>query len=115
MLANSAALTCLFDIKNKENVLWVKECEEAFRNISWNSPALVIVDDNLREISASEFIRRLISQNAFINVAVMSELPEKQFHKTYEGLGVLAQLPPQPSRQDILALLDKCHQVSLPI
>lgn len=90
------------------------DCPEALQKVSRHKPSLVIVDENLRGMPALEFIRRLFSQDAFVNVAVMSNLPEEEFHEAYEGLGILAQLPPRPGRREAQELLAKYRQVALP-
>lgn len=95
-------------------IMQAGECAQALEKISQDKPGLVIVDENLRGATALEFIRQLVSQDAFINVAVMSSLPEEVFHEIYEGLGILAKLPSRPGRKEALELLAKYRQVALP-
>lgn len=96
------------------SLLQAGECAQALEKVSEDKPGLVIVDESLRGTSALEFIRQIVNLDAFVNVAVMSGLPEEAFHETYEGLGVLAQLPPRPGRKEALELLAKYRQVALP-
>jgi CheY-like chemotaxis protein len=106
--ANSLAAEC------GGPLLRAGECAEALQKVSSHKPGLVIVDEHLRDGTALEFIRQLVNLNAFVNVAVMSGLPEDRFHEAYEGLGVLAQLPPRPGRREAADLLAKYRQVALP-
>jgi CheY-like chemotaxis protein len=112
--ANSLHFADSLSAECGELILRAGDCPEALQKVSHDKPGLVIVDENLRGISALEFIRQLMTLNAFINVAVMSSLPDEEFHQAYEGLGVLAQLPSLPGRQDAAELVAKYRQVALP-
>jgi hypothetical protein len=49
--------------------------------------------------------------NAFIQTAVVSRLSHDAFHEASEGLGVLAQLPPAPGRDDARRILEMLRQL----
>ena len=66
---------------------------------------LVIVDEQLDDMSGIEFIRHLITVNPLANTALVGAQPEEEFHEVTEGLGVLLQLPRQPTNQDAETLL----------
>jgi DNA-binding NarL/FixJ family response regulator len=80
--------------------------DQALFGILSTSPDLVILDEKADGAPDFEFIRRVINRNAFINFAVVSRLPEKEFHETSEGLGVLMQLPTNPGLPEAGALLE---------
>jgi hypothetical protein len=52
-------------------------------------------------------VKELLMVNALVNTAVASPLPEEEFHNASEGLGVLAQLPAIPSKNDAADLVQK--------
>jgi DNA-binding NarL/FixJ family response regulator len=97
----------------QEPLLRASHGQEALEKVSRHKPGLVIVDEHLQDGPALEFLRRLIALDAFVNVAVISDLPAEQFHEAYEGLGVLAQLPLRPGMQDATGLLSSYRQVAI--
>ncbi len=71
---------------------------------------LVIVDEQLDDISGIEFVEQFVKVNPLANTAIVGSLPEAEFHEATEGLGVLMQLPPRPQERDaenLLAILAK--------
>jgi CheY-like chemotaxis protein len=79
---------------------------------------LVIVDEQLEDMSGIEFVRRLITVNPLANTAIVGALTEENFHEVTEGMGVLMQLPRQPTEQDaetLLALLAKISGLMQPL
>lgn len=78
---------------------------------------LVIVDEQLEDMSGIEFVRRLITVNPLANTAIVGALTEEDFHEATEGMCVLMQLPRQPTEQDaetLLALLAKISGLMQP-
>gem|GEM_PF-237189 len=73
---------------------------------------LVIVDEQLEDMSGLEFINRLVKVNPLANTALVGALPEEEFHESTEGLGVLLQLPRQPGEQDAETLLAALNKIS---
>ena len=73
---------------------------------------LVVVGQSLVDASPVECITRLIRQNALINCALISATEQNAFHEATEGLGILMQLPPNPSANDAAVLLDKIESLS---
>jgi DNA-binding response OmpR family regulator len=89
-------------------VKWYHSAAAALEAVVEAAPDLMVVDENLAETGALSFLRRLMAINAMIHTAVASSLTPDRFHETYEGLGVLMQLPPEPDRssaQDLLVRL----------
>jgi len=66
---------------------------------------LVIVDEQLDDMSGVDFVKQLVKVNPLANTAIVGSLPDAEFHEVTEGLGVLMQLPPQPGERDAEALL----------
>jgi hypothetical protein len=88
---------------------WAHERAQALDHIAAWRPDLVVVDEYVGYLTNLEFIRQIIGVDAFAHTAAVSRLPRKTFHEIAEGLGVLAQLPPQPGVLDaerLLALLE---------
>jgi len=74
-------------------------------------PDLVVIDIDLPDDQPLDLVSRLLTVNAMVNTAVVSGLPDAEFHEAAEGLGVLARLPVAPSRDDAVELLEKLHKV----
>ena len=87
----------------------------ALAAVGREAPDLVIIDDQLRDLSAMELIKRILETNAFVNTAVVTSLGEEEFHAAYEGLGVLDHLPPRPGRSEALGLARKLKELTAPL
>jgi DNA-binding response OmpR family regulator len=91
-------------------IQWAHDSETAFSKVASHPPDLVIVDAYIGEVNGLDWIRRLISVNAFIQTAAVSRLTHEDFHETSEGLGIMVQLPPRPGKTDarrVLAIISK--------
>lgn len=75
-------------------------------------PHLVIVDSRPPEIGAMDLVREVIRANAMVNTAVISPLPESDFHTQSEGLGVLCRLPVEAGKEEVSDLLQKLRSVT---
>ena len=102
---------CLGNVPDVET-LWAHEGETALKKIAADSPDLVIVDEAVGEVSGLEWIRRLMGVNAFVPAAAVSSLSHEMFHEASEGLGIMAQLPPQPGESEAEQLLKTLHQLT---
>ncbi|MHC1700420.1 MAG: hypothetical protein AB9900_05485 [Humidesulfovibrio sp.] len=67
-------------------------------------PAFVVLDEGLRGGPPLELAKKLIQVNAMVNIVVVSPLPPEDFHEASEGLGLLAQVPVNPTAADGAAL-----------
>ncbi len=74
---------------------------------------LVIVDEQLDDMSGIEFVKQLVMVNPLANTTIVSSLTDEDFHEATEGLGVLMQLPPHPGEKDAEALLAILAKISL--
>ena len=66
---------------------------------------LVIVDEQLDDMSGIDFVKKLVAINPLANTAIVGSQPDEVFHEDTEGLGVLMQLPPHPTKKDADQLL----------
>lgn len=69
-------------------------------------PALMIIDQQVQGREALEIARGVLAVNAFVNLALISPMQPARFHQISEGLGVLAQLPPDPGAEQVERLLE---------
>ena len=74
---------------------------------------LVIVDEQLDDMSGIEFVKQLVMVNPLANTTIVSSLTDEDFHEATEGLGVLMQLPPHPGKKDAEDLLAILAKISL--
>jgi DNA-binding response OmpR family regulator len=78
------------------------------------APALVAADEGLPDFTALELVYKLLGIDANIQAAVVSSLPEEEFHAKSEGLGVLARLPQFPGERDGRELMAKLDSLRNP-
>lgn len=71
---------------------------------------LVITDETLTDMTGRELVEQVIMTSPMTSCAPVSTLSADEFHETYEGFGVLMQLPPNPdaeSGETLVAILKK--------
>lgn len=73
---------------------------------------LVILDEMIDGRPALDAAKDIIMKNAFVYLAIVSDLPHDSFHDMAEGLGILAQLPSRPTETDFEALMRQWDAVS---
>ena len=71
---------------------WAANGQEALEEIPDNPFDLVVVNENIGDMTGIEFMRKLLMINPMINCAAVSSLAHEEFHEASEGLGVLMQL-----------------------
>jgi DNA-binding response OmpR family regulator len=79
---------------------------------------LVIVDEQLGDMSGIAFVKQLVKINPLVNSAIVSALTAEEFHEATEGLGVLMHLPREPRDKDaeaLLAILEKIGALLQPV
>ena len=82
------------------DVHWAHDDAAALERVAADTPDLVVVDATIGDTNGLDWIRRLVGVNAFVQTAVVSRLPHEAFHEAAEGLGIMAQLPPRPGKND---------------
>ena len=94
---------------------WAATGQEALEAISDNPVDLVIVNENIGDMTGIEFMKKLLPINPMINCAAVSPLAPEEFHEASEGLGVLVQLPVdpgEPEAEDLLKRLKKLKDLT---
>jgi len=84
---------------------------EALQLIQEHIFDLIIVDEELRDMTGLQLIRELIKVNPLIDCVAVSSLSEKDFHEASEGLGVLMRLPVNPQKKDADLLIKKLRKI----
>ena len=101
--------------KDDVELFWAATGQEALEAISDNPVDLVIVNENIGDMTGIEFMKKLLPINPMINCAAVSPLPPEDFHEASEGLGVLVQLPVDPGKleaEDLLKRLKKLKDLT---
>ena len=100
-------------LKQKDDVelSWAATGQEALEAISDNPVDLVVVNENIGDMTGIEFMKKLLSINPMINSAAVSLLAPEEFHEASEGLGVLMQLPVSPGKLDAENLLQRLNDL----
>jgi DNA-binding NarL/FixJ family response regulator len=93
------------------NLQWVVSAAEAVAAVRATAPQLVIIDHDLPDLGSLDLVQKLLLVNALVNTAVVSSLPEEEFHEASEGLGILGRLPEAPGKGDAVDLLSKLKKV----
>lgn len=93
-------------------VEWASSGGEALKLIVGAAPDLMILDEEEGEPPDFSLVRKIMRQNALINIVMIGRLPEKEFHEAAEGLGVLMQLPPKPGRPEAEALIARLAMIA---
>ena len=92
---------------------WADSGQSAIADVMKHPPLGVIIDENLLDMPGLDLVRRLLPINALINSVVISDSPPEAFHEASEGLGILAQLPPQPTPEDARTILARFKRMAL--
>lgn len=106
-----SALSSALEVGNRLTVEWADSREHALTLAAGKPPDLMIVDETPGGSADLELVRDIMHCNALINVAVISHLPEEEFHEAAEGLGVLMQLPPEAGAEEARAVLSRLNQM----
>ena len=93
-------------------VRWSGSLQAAVDAVRERRPDLVIVDARVDGQDGVVLCRNLLQVDAFVNLAVVSDLDDDAFHEAFEGLGLLGRLPPNPDPADFKFLLKHLADVS---
>ncbi len=93
-------------------ILRVPDGRSALREARRKRPLAVILEEELLDMPGRELVRALLPIHAFIHTAVMSGLSAEAFHRAFEGLGVMDQLPPLPRAADARRFLERLRTLS---
>jgi CheY-like chemotaxis protein len=89
----------------------VESAQAAVEAVGYSAPLLVVVDHQVGTVSGLEIVRHLLSVDAFVHTAVLSDLDDTAFHEQSEGLGILCKLPILPGRQETRDLIERFRQM----
>jgi two-component SAPR family response regulator len=100
-------------LKKEDDVqlTWAASGQEALESISGNPVDLAVINENIGDMTAIEFMKNLLSINPMITCAAVSSLSSEEFHEASEGLGVLMQLPVSPGTPDAENLLKRLYDL----
>ena len=94
--------------KNEDvELFWATNGKEALEKIPDNPVDLVVVNENIGDMTGIEFMKKLLPINPMINCSAVSTLAPEEFHEASEGLGVLMQLPVSPGEVEAKDLLKR--------
>ena len=74
---------------------------------------VVIVDEQLDDMSGIAFVKQLVKINPLVNTAIVGTLADHDFHEATEGLGVLMQLPADPGEKEARTLLGILEKIGV--
>ncbi|MBW2107250.1 MAG: hypothetical protein JRI36_01110 [Deltaproteobacteria bacterium] len=94
-------------------IRWVDSAEKATELAEKSPPELMVIDEPVDGLSNIRIARDIVMANPMLNLALVSALPTEIFHQATEGLGVAAQLPPWPKKEDALRLMETIEKICL--
>jgi len=109
-----ASLAAYLEEGQDVQVAWAKSGRAAIADLMKHPPLGVVIDEDLHDMTGLDLVRRLLPINALINTVVVSELPAEAFHEASEGLGIMAQLPPQPAPEHARTILARFKRMAPP-
>jgi DNA-binding response OmpR family regulator len=92
-------------------ISWSESGQTALDMIQDKGFQIVITDEYLSDMTGIQLIRKLIEINPMINCAAISTLPADEYHEQSEGLGLIMQLPAQPSKEDGQELFKRLNSI----
>ena len=92
-------------------VSWAESGIQALDTISEATIDLVVTDEKLEDMTGLELADKLLSVNPMVNCVAVSPLSPEEFHEASEGLGLMAQLPVQPGKEQAQELLSKLKKL----
>ena len=100
--------------KNRCVIGWDDSVEKARERASGTMPHLMVIDETVDGLSSLEIARQIVLTNPMINLALVSSLSPEDFHEASEGLGIVAQLPRCPGKDDASRLLKTLRSILSP-
>jgi len=72
---------------------------------------LIIADEQLSDMTGMELAKIVVRQSPMTSLALVSTLPDKDFHQSGEGLGILMQLSFEPGQDEAEKLIGSFKHV----
>ncbi|MCA1742425.1 MAG: hypothetical protein ABR542_00815 [Desulfonatronovibrio sp.] len=95
----------------KNDPLLAESVQEVLDIVPKQKPSLIIIDENLSGPETFKLIQNILSLDAMVNTAVLTDMDKKDFHEAGEGLGILMSLPLNPGKEDGRELISNLKQV----
>lgn len=92
-------------------LFWAGSGKKALNTALNTDVDLVITNENIGDMTALEFVGRLIAINPMINCATVSCLSSEKLHEVSEGLGLMAYLPVRPGKAHAEELLQRLKYI----
>jgi len=89
----------------------VETADEMLRLVRDDSPDLVILDEELKDINPLRLVITVLSINAMVNTAMITSMDAEMWHEKSEGLGMLPPLANPPTAADADSLLERLQAV----
>ncbi|NOX34651.1 MAG: hypothetical protein GXP56_13125 [Deltaproteobacteria bacterium] len=99
--------------EKKITAKWTDSAQNALLMFSKEKFDLFITHEHLTDMTGRELIEKALVKNAMMNSVAASTLSHDDFHKAYEGLGVLMQFPPAPGKEHVQNLLNHLNRITL--
>lgn len=90
---------------------WATSGQAVLEIIAANPIDLVVADEDLGDMPGFALVKQLVRTNPLINCALVSSLTPGEYHEASEGLGILMQLPPDPSIAEGQQLMARMNQI----
>ena len=96
----------------------VERGQSALEKISKETVHLVVANGELRDMTGIELMEKIVTVSPMTNGALIGSAPPKEFHEKTEGLGLMAQISPQPDEievetESLLQKLDSIVNISI--
>jgi DNA-binding response OmpR family regulator len=98
--------------ENNVTAEWTDTAQNALSKLSEEKFDLFITHEHLSDMTGRKLIENVLFKNAMMDCVVLSALDHKDFHETYEGLGVLMQFPLIPGKEQVQNLLDHLSHIA---
>jgi CheY-like chemotaxis protein len=102
-----AGLASALERNDGVELFWAQSGGKALDMVADAPVDLVVTDEFLGDMTGLELAEKMLSVNPMINCAAVSKLSSEEFHEASEGLGVLAQLPAVPDKEQAEELLQR--------
>ncbi len=92
-------------------VIWADSGSKALSKLKDEHHDLMIADEQLSDMTGMELAKIVVRQSPMTSLALVSTLPDKDFHQSGEGLGILMQLSFEPGQDEAEKLIGSFKHV----
>lgn len=93
------------------SIAWADSGEAALASVTGKTVDIAVIDETVGDQPGLKIAASIIMKNAMVNQAVVSRLTPEEFHETSEGLGIMAQLPPNPDAGQAKMLMETLKSI----